>query len=232
MPVRRRPRSEPRPGRRRTAARRASRTGRRARAARRCLPCSTTRPAVEHEDDVGGEDRRQPVGDRDRRPARHQRRERGLHEPLAGGVERAGRLVEDEHPRVLEDHARDREPLLLPAGQPVAALADDRVVASREAEDALVDLRGARRRLDLGLGRVGLRVGEVLADGRVEQVGLLGDHPDRIGEGAERDVAHVLPVEPHRAPRRVVQPRDQVRDRRLAGAARARPAPPAAPARR
>jgi hypothetical protein len=55
----------------------------------------------------------------------------------------------------------------------------------------------------------------------VEQVALLGDHADRIGEAAERDAAHVLAVEPHRAAGRVVQPRHQVRDGRLAGAARA-----------
>ena len=59
----------------------------------------------------------------------HQPLQRGLDQPLAHGVEGGGRLVEDEDPRILEQHPRDRDPLLLAARQLVAALADDRVVA-------------------------------------------------------------------------------------------------------
>ena len=45
------------------------------------------------------------------------------------GVERAGRFVEDQDARVLEQDARDRQPLALAARELVAALADDGVVA-------------------------------------------------------------------------------------------------------
>ena len=55
---------------------------------------------------------------------RHQPLERELHHPLALGVERARRLVEQQDRAVGEDRARDREPLPLPAGQPHAALAE------------------------------------------------------------------------------------------------------------
>ena len=59
----------------------------------------------------------------------HQVRERVLHEQLGLGVERRGRFVEDQDRRVLQERARDREPLPLPAGQALPALADRRVVA-------------------------------------------------------------------------------------------------------
>ena len=89
--------------------------------------------AVVDEDLVGPEDGRQPVGDRDGRPALDQALERRLDEPLADGVERRRRLVEDQDPRVLEEDPGDRDALLLAARELVAALADDRVVARRAA---------------------------------------------------------------------------------------------------
>ena len=68
----------------------------------------------------------------DRRAVGEQRFERGLDELLGDAVEVRGGLVEYEDARVLEDHARDREPLLLAAGEAVAALANDRVIAVGE----------------------------------------------------------------------------------------------------
>ena len=44
-----------------------------------------------------------------------------------------GRLVEDQDRRVLEDRPGDRQPLPLAARERRAALADDRVVALRQA---------------------------------------------------------------------------------------------------
>ena len=89
--------------------------------------------AVEHDDAVAVLDRRQPVRDDDRRAPAHQLFERRLDQPLRLGVERRGRLVEDQDRRVLEDRARDRDALPLAARQPDAALADDRGEALRAA---------------------------------------------------------------------------------------------------
>ena len=95
---------------------------------------------VDDEDDVGVHDGREPVRDRDgRAPARGGIQSR-LHDALAHRVERAGRLVEDEHGRVLQQHAGDRDPLLLAAREPVAALADHGVVALGERRDGVVDV--------------------------------------------------------------------------------------------
>ena len=87
--------------------------------------------------------------------------------------------------------ARDRHPLLLAAGEAVAALADDGVVAVRQRGDDVVDAGSLRRGLDLRVGRVRLREAEVLAHGRVEEVRLLRDDADEVGQRLEAEVADV-----------------------------------------
>ena len=79
--------------------------------------------------------------------------ERLLHGALGAGVEGAGGLVEEQDGRVAQDRPGDRDALLLAAGEPVAALADDGVVALGQRGDEVVDARGAGRVLDLGVGR-------------------------------------------------------------------------------
>ena len=66
----------------------------------------------------------------------------------------------------------------------------------------------------------GLRVAQVLADGGVEQVRLLGHEPDDPPEGRELDLAHVDAVDVDPPVVDVVQPRQQVGRRGLAGAGR------------
>ena len=56
-----------------------------------------------------------------------------LHCGLVLGIEVARGLVEDHHGRILEQHARDRDALLLATGQPVATLTDDGVVTVGQA---------------------------------------------------------------------------------------------------
>ena len=59
--------------------------------------------------------------------------ERLLDRLLGAAVERAGRLVQDQDRRVLEQGAGDRDALLLAARQLEPALADHRLIALREA---------------------------------------------------------------------------------------------------
>ena len=62
---------------------------------------------VHDDDQVGVDDRREPVGDDESRTAMQQIRERRLDEGLDGRVQRAGRLVEDDEGRDLcRVHAR------------------------------------------------------------------------------------------------------------------------------
>ena len=79
----------------------------------------------------------------------HQRLQGGLNQPLGTGVERAGGLVQDQDARVLQDDAGDGDALLLAAGELVAALADDGVVALGQLHDAVVDGGGACGGVDL-----------------------------------------------------------------------------------
>ena len=52
----------------------------------------------------------------------------------------------------------------------------------------------------------------------MQQVGVLADHADGVGEVGEADVAQVDAVEQHPAGGRVVQPRDQAGESGLAAA--------------
>jgi len=78
------------------------------------VPADIDHPSlVDHGDAIGLLNRRQPVGDHQRRPAGHQPVEGLLDSQFAFRVERAGRLVEHRVARLGEQHPREREPLLL-----------------------------------------------------------------------------------------------------------------------
>ena len=87
---------------------------------------------VEHEDLVGVDDRRQPMGDDQRRAPLRDALQRGLNLAFGEAVERRGRLVEHEDRRRLQHRAGDRDALLLAAGEFQAALADLRAIALRQ----------------------------------------------------------------------------------------------------
>ena len=98
--------------------------------------------AVEHDDPAGLADRRQAVGDDDRRAAREQPAQAGLDAALGVQVDVRRRLVEDEDPRVGDERAGERDELALAGRELRAALADLRVVAVLER----LDERPPRRR--------------------------------------------------------------------------------------
>ena len=86
-----------------------------------------------------------------------------LDDLLALGVERRGRLVEDQDARIADQRAGDGDALALAAREVGAALVDDRVVAVRQLEDELVragELGGGDHR-SIGRGGIGQR--DVLA---------------------------------------------------------------------
>ena len=61
-------------------------------------------------------------------------------------------------------------------------------------------MRAARHAVhELGVGRVGLRVAQVGTDRVVEQVRVLHHEADRRAERVERELAHVVAVDPDRA---------------------------------
>src|SRR5439155_32942 len=107
-------------------------------------------PRVDAEDAVGVAQGGEAVRDDEHRAAAHEVGQRLLHHELALGVEVRGRLVQDQDRRIFQEGARDGEPLALPAREPHAALADERVVAVGAGEDEVLRVRLARGARDVG----------------------------------------------------------------------------------
>src|SRR5262245_1847657 len=95
-------------------------------------------------------------------------------------IEGGGRLVEHQDRRSLEDGASDGHALLLAAGQFEAAFADLGVVAPWRNADERIDLGKARRLFDFGVRRFPTAVTDVVADGVVEENGILRHHSNRL----------------------------------------------------
>ena len=91
------------------------------------------RAVLHHQDQVGVADRGEPVGDDERRAVGAQRGHRVLEQQLGAGVDRGGRLVEDQQRRVGQERARDRDQLALPRRQVGALLVDDACRSRRAA---------------------------------------------------------------------------------------------------
>jgi len=172
-------------------------------------------PAVDDEDLVRRPDRGQPVGDDQRCPPGQRGRQRALDRRLGFGVQVRGRLVQHDHRRGLEQQPGQGQALFLPAGEPVAPVSRDRVQPARQRRDQLPD-PGRLAGLDqLLFGRRRPRVQQVGPDRVVEQVGVLRHDSDHRPQRLQRQVADVVPADPHHPAHRVIQPRDQVGDRRL-----------------
>ena len=176
------------------------------------------RPVLHHEDLVRGEDRGEPVGDQDARAVLHERLDRLLNLLLRDRVERRCRLVKDEQGRIFEEHPRDRDPLLLPTRELESAVSDHRVEPALLLLDEIVDICLLQGLDHLLLGRVVLRIEQVLPDCPVEEIGLLAHDADLLPEPREIELPDVDPVKGDTAARHVVETRDQVDHRALAGA--------------
>ncbi len=176
---------------------------------------------VEHEDLVGAPDRGKAMRDHECRAVRQQAGERIEDQRFRLGVEPGGRLVEHHDGRVPDHRARDSDPLALPTRQRRPALADDRVVPLGQGLDERVGVRLRRGGDDVVAGRLRAAVGDVLPDGRMEQLRLLQHEGDVLAEGAGRHLADVDAVDEHLAAGGVVEPGNQARQRALAAAAAA-----------
>ena len=173
--------------------------------------------AVLHdEDDVGVADRRQAVRDDEAGPVAAQRGHRVLDQQLGPGVDRRRRLVEDQQLRCGEERPRDGEQLLL-ARRDVAGLGVELgLVPLGQRVDEPVDVGGPSRLEDLLLGGVRTRVRDVLPDRALEQPGVLQHHADPRPQVVPRHVGDVDAVQGDPAGVQLVEPHDEVHQRRLA----------------
>src|SRR5438874_1691524 len=144
-----------------------------------------------------------------------------LDDRFALGVERAGRLVEDQHRRVVNEGARDRQALALAARQIGRAFFEDRRIALRQPLDEFV------RAGELGdpddLVQRGSRLGHrnVLAHRAAKQKILLQYNADLRAQMSQIELLQILAVDVHKARLRAVEALDQPSYRRLARAAAA-----------
>ena len=134
------------------------------------------RTVFHHEDGVGVANRREPVRDDEGSPIGSQGRHRLLHKHLGTGVDRRGRLVEDEQRRVGQEGSGDGDELSLTGGDAASVGVDDRVVAVGKLPDESVDHRRLRRSDDFLIGGVETTVTDVLRDRSFEQPRILEHH--------------------------------------------------------
>ncbi len=179
-------------------------------------------PAAVHErDPVGQLQGGLAVGDEDGGGAASGPGQGGVDLGLGPGVDRGGGVVEDQDLGVGEQGAGERDPLALAAGERQALLADDRVVALGEPVDERVGAGEAGGGPYLLVARVRASVGDVGPYGVGEQQALLEDEADAGAQGGQGQVADVVPADPDRARRRVVEARQERDGGGLAAARRA-----------
>ena len=185
------------------------------------MPAATIAAAVEQRGAVGERDRRRPVHDDERGAVGEDRAQRVLDERLGVHVERRQRVVEHEHARAADDRAREREPLPLPARERQALLADPRVEPPRQVVARTTPARPRARpsmSASVASGCPISRFSRTLAE---NSVGSSNANPTCAAQAAQREVAHVVAVERDPPAGRVVEPREQRRERRLARTGRA-----------
>ena len=143
-----------------------------------------------------------------------------MHLALVDGVERARRLVQKHHGRVLQDRPRYRDALALAAGKGRPAFADRRLVSLRQGFDEPMAARRLGRLDNLFVGGVLAPVADVVLHGVLEQVDVLEHHRHVLVVRLGRGMGDVGPAELHCPARRVVEARRQFEQSGLARARR------------
>src|SRR6185436_12063489 len=133
---------------------------------------------VEHDDAVRGLHRAQPVRDHEHGAALADQPHVVLDDAFGLVVERAGRLVEDQHARIGQERTCDGDALPLAAGKVCPVLFDHGLVTERQLEDEFMragELGGFHHVLER---RAGIGERDVLAHRAAEHDVLLQHHAD------------------------------------------------------
>src|SRR5260370_767001 len=170
---------------------------------------------LEHQDPIRHPHRREAVRDQHRHPTLRQLRESQEPLVLGAGVERGGRLVEDQHLRIPHVRASERDLLPLTARELDAAVeapAKHLVVAARDPSGDRVRQAAACRFAHAGVvvQRLHLAHPHVLPQDEVVAHEVLEDDPDVLAQTSEVVRTEVHAVEQQAALIRVVQPRQQL----------------------
>ena len=174
---------------------------------------------LEHDDLIGIDDGRQPMRNHQRRAVRGDRPQGILDGRLVARIKRRGGFVEQEHRRVLEQHAGDGHTLFFAARQLQAALAHRRVPALRQRGDEGTQLRRIGGRVDIGGCGIRLAIGHVVAQAVVKEHSVLRHDADRAAQARLRDRSQILTIDGDRTAGDVIEAKEQTADGGLAGAA-------------
>lgn len=166
--------------------------------------------ALRHDDDdVGGEDGGEAVGDGKDGLAGREFIQGGLDHAFAFRVEGGGGFVQEQDGGVFQEGAGDGEALLLSAGEFAAFVAYDGLVAFGLGKDEIVGKSLPCGFFDFRFGRVGATEEDVVVDRVVEKEGVLRDDADVFAQGIMRDTAQIASVETDGAALRVVETKDE-----------------------
>jgi hypothetical protein len=130
-------------------------------------------------------------------------------------------IIQNQDSRIGQDRARNRDALALPTRQAEPALAHDRVVSAGQRAHELVGRGNPGGRDDFILASRWAAVGDVGSHGVREQEAVFEDHADIAAERLKAQATNVDTVDRDRPLVRVVEPRNQSSDGRLATPARA-----------
>ena len=148
----------------------------------------------------------------------HQHVQRVADDQLGFGVDARRGLVENQDARIEGQRARERQQLLLPDRQRRAALGDRARVAVRQPLDERLGVHRARRAAHALVVDRRVAEADVVGDRAREQVHVLQHQAEQPAHVGEIELADVDAVDRDPAARHVVEPQQQVDQRRLARA--------------
>src|SRR4051794_27692967 len=149
----------------------------------------------------------------------HQSCTRVLDQPFALAVQRTGGFVQNQNTWIDQERPRDRDALTLPARQLRPAFAEERVIPFRQLGHELLNVRCASDCKELVIGSIRVAVKYILAHRAGEEDGVLRDDADLVAQRAYGHFAQVDAIRQYTTHCGIVEARDQLHQRRLAGAA-------------
>ena len=177
--------------------------------------------AVAHdEDDICVADGRETVGDDEARAALHQGIECLLNPDLGTGIDRGGRLVENEHRRKREHDARDTEQLLLSLREIAAILRDHCVISLRQTADKAVCMCFFSCPNDLLIRSIFTAHPDVVADRAASQPCILQYHTKCTPKRLALHIPDIRTSDADRSGIDIIKAHQQIDQRRLSTARR------------
>ena len=175
-------------------------------------------PGLHHQDTVGPAHRGQAMRHHQRGAAARGGRQGLLHRLFALGIERAGRLIEQQDGRVAQDGAGDGDALALAAGEGDAAGTEMRCHALRQGGDKISRCRRPGCRQHGGVIGLGPAIADILGHGGGEDHRLLRHQAQAAAQGLGLHQADIGAIDQHAAGLRVAEAQQQLQHRGLARA--------------